>query len=386
MKYIIIGNGAAGMDAAQAIRKNDPHGEITLISKSRNLHYYRPRLIEFLAGEVPLEKLVTFKPEFYEKKGISNLLNTRIVSINAEEKTVTDSEGKSYTYDKLLIASGGFPFVPPIEGVDKSGVFTLRGASDAGNILNAGKEAKNIVVIGGGLLGLETAKSLAQAGKKITVIEFASWLLPRQLDETGGKLLQELLEENGMSFLTNDSVTEIAGNDRVETVVLKSGSVITADMVIISAGVRPNLALGQSAQLEVDKGIVVNNHMETSKPGIYAAGDVVEHKQRVYGLWPAAKEQGKVAGENMAGKESEYPGTVLSSNLKVTGIDLYSAGEIHDDDLKVHVAKNNGSYKKFLLKENKPCGAIVLGDSDAVKIAQKVMNGRAEPEEFIKLF
>ena len=387
MIYLIIGNGVAGVEAAQTIRKNDPDGEISIISSSKNLHYYRPKLIDYLSGEATIEKITIFKPEFYEKKNISNILNTTITSIDPEKKVVCDTNKKSYPYDKLLIATGGKPFVPPIKGVERKGVFTLRGITDAEKILKYSEKSENIIIIGGGLLGLETASSLYRPGKKITVIEFAEWLLPRQLDKDGGEILKSLLVKKGINFITGDSVASIEGNgESVENIILNSGKKIQAETTVISAGIRSNLDLAEGPGLKVKMGIQVDDLMQTSEKEIYAAGDTVEHNGRCYGLWLASKEQGNIAGLNMSGNRTEYKGSVVSSHLKVTGIDLYSAGEIDSTEGESFVLKDDTSYKKLLMKGEKPSGIIALGDKDASKMAQKVMQGKADPEEFKKLF
>lgn len=387
MKYLIIGNGVAGVDAALAIRKNDPDGEIKIISKSGHLHYFRPKLIDYLAGEIPVEKFTTYKEDFYKKNNIDNILNTEIISVETSEQCVVDSNNNKYSYDKLLIATGAQPFVPQISGITMDGVFTLRGISCVDRILNYSKDLNEIAVIGGGLLGLETANSLASQEKKISVIEFAEWLLPRQLDRDGGDQLKAILESKGIEIILNDSVQSIAGNNNTaEKIILKSGKEIPAKAVIISTGITPRIDLAKNAGINTNRGIIVDDKMKTSIDNIYAAGDAIEHDGRVYGLWLPSKEQGKIAGQNMSGSAIEYSGSIISSLLKVTGIDLYSAGNIADTDSKIYKDKDSELYKKFLLKNNEPFGAIVMGDKSIIKIAQKVMEGKAEPEEFLDLF
>lgn len=387
MKYVIIGNGAAGIEAALAIRQQDAAGEITIFTKSPRLHYFRPRLIEYLAGETPLEKFTPYKEDFYTKKNIRNVLDTPIASIDTAAKLVRDAAGTAYPYDRLLIATGGNPFLPPIEGAGKKGVHTLRGVADADNILDCCKGVEQVAVIGGGLLGLETAYSLCRKGKRVAVIEFAKWLLPRQLDKAGGELLQRLLTEKGMTFYTDAVVKSIIGaGDAVEKVVLQSGMEVPAGAVVVSAGIRPDTALAAAAGITVGKGIVVDDNLRTSAADVYAAGDAIEHRGVVYGLWPIAREQGRIAGLNMAGIATAYEGSKLSSVLKITGIDLYSAGNIYDDGSEAVTDLSAQSYKKLLYKSDKPESAIVLGDRDAIKIAQRVMDGKAAIGEFMRYF
>lgn len=386
MKYVIIENGVAGTEAALAIRKNDSDGEVTIISQSEHLFYYRPRLIDYLAGEVSLDKFTIYKKEFYEKKNIKNILGTKITKIYPDENSAVSQKGDKYRYDRLLLASGADCYVPHIDGVNKKGVFSLRGVKDADKIKTYCKYITDVVVIGGGLLGLETANSLRKLGKKVTCIEVFDRLLPKQLDEEGASLLKKLLEEKGLSFVFPDVVVAIQGEEKVENVVLKSGKQLRADAVIICAGIRGRDRLAKEAGIRIEKGIVVNDYMQTSVENICCAGDPVEHNGKLYGLWPAAKEQGRMAGLNMAGVAARYTGTVYSSTLKVTGIDLYSAGNFDTKDGEVLSSKEKSIYRKFVLKNDKPIGAIVLGDSEAARVTSKVFEGEVAPKELKKYF
>lgn len=386
MKYLIIGNGVAGTEAALAIRKKDPDGDIRVLTESDRLYYYRPKVIDYLADDITVDKLIIHKQEHYDKNGIEVLLNTRAARILASEKKVVNDSGAEYPYDRLLLATGARSFVPPIKGSQLKGVFTLREIADADSIKAYCKDKKDVAVIGGGLLGLETAHSLARLGKKVTVIEFCKWLLPRQLDERGGAVLMRMLEEKGLMFVLDDSVLSIEGNGVTERISLKSGKEIAAGAVVIAAGIRCRMELAVEAGIDVKNGIIVDDHMRTSSADIYAAGDPIEHRGRVYGIWPAALEQGRIAGLNMAGEAAPYNGTIMANTLKVTGIDLYSAGDFNAPNCEMLVAEGDSSYKKLLLNINDPVGAIVLGDAEAVKLARKVIDGKANPEEMKKYF
>lgn len=386
MKYLIIGNGVAGTEAAISIRKKDPEGEIRILTESSRPYYYRPRVIEYLADEAGVDKLIIHKPEFYEKNRIEVLLNTRAARILPKEHRVVDDKDVEHQYDRLLLATGARSFVPPIKGSQLKGVFTLREIADADSIKEYCKDLKNVAVIGGGLLGLETAHSLARLGKRVTVIEFCKWLLPRQLDERGGAVLMRMLEEKGLSFVLDDSVLSIEGDSATERISLKSGKEVAAGAVVIAAGIRCRMELAVEAGIEAKNGIIVDDHMRTSTADIYAAGDPIEHRGRVYGIWPAAQEQGRIAGLNMAGEAAPYAGTVMSNTLKITGIDLYSAGDFNAPNCEMLVSEGNSSYKKLLLNINDPVGAIVLGDAEAVRLARKVIDRKADPGEMKKLF
>jgi NAD(P)H-nitrite reductase large subunit len=385
MKHVVVGNGIAGMSAAQVIRKNRPDDDIMVISGSPYPHYYRPKVIHYLAGDLPLEKITTYKPDYYAKNSIETILNCEIVAVDPAHKVVTDSKGRSHHYDKLLLATGGDPFVPPISGVEKGGVFTVRGITSADTIISHCSDKKNIVVVGGGLLGLETANSIRRPGMTVTVIELAQWLLHRQLDEAGGTLLKSMLTDRGLDIVLNDSVSSIDGGDSVERVTLKSGRVIEADCVVISAGIRPSIKLARSAGCSVEKGVLVNDAMETSVPDIYAAGDAAEHGGMIYGLWQAAMEQGKCAGMNMSGVSDAYQGTTVSCELKVTGIDLFSYGDIYHGDVEGFTDIGSDGYKKITVQDGKVVSVIVLGDQKAIPVARKVSSGKGEIRDFIDL-
>lgn len=386
MKYLIIGNGVAGDEASIMIRKNDATAEIIIISESINYFYYKPKLINYLANEISLNKFTIHKKEFYEKININNILGTKIIKINPNKNIVTAEDKTEYEYDKLLLATGSSAFIPPIKGANKNGVFTIREVEDCDNILEYIKDKNNIVVIGGGLLGLETANSLKSLDKKVIIIEYFNRLLPRQLDNDGANLLKKMLEKKGLNFILTGVVETIEGKDKVDKVILKSGKEIKADAVIISAGIRGRIELTKDIGIKINKGIIVNDFMQTSIENIYCAGDLVEHNGKLYGIWNASKEQGKIAGLNMVGIKTKYNGTLFSNILKVTGIDLYSAGNFNTKNGEILISKNENEYIKFIIENNKPIGAIVLGNTNAVKIASKVFEGKSSVEELKKYF
>ncbi|MBL7092445.1 NAD(P)/FAD-dependent oxidoreductase [candidate division KSB1 bacterium] len=386
MKYLIIGNGVAGDEASIMIGKNDATAEIKLISESINYFYYKPKLINYLANEISLNKFTIHKKAFYEKMNIKNIPGTKITKINPDKNIVIAEDKTEYEYDKLLLATGSRAFIPAIKGANKNGVFTIREVEDCDNILEYIKDKNSIVVIGGGLLGLETANSLRSLNKKVTVIEYFSTLLPRQLDNDGANLLKKMLEKKGLNFILPGIVEIIEGKDKVEKVILKSGKEIKADAVIVSAGIRGRIELAQDIGIKINKGIVVNDFMQTSVENIYSAGDSVEHNGKLYGIWKASKEQGKIAGLNMVGIKTKYNGTLFSNILKVTGIDLYSAGNFDSKNGEILISKNGNEYIKFIIKNNQLIGAIVLGNANAVKIASKDFEGKASVEELKNLF
>jgi nitrite reductase (NADH) large subunit len=363
--YLIVGNGVAGNAAAETIRKYDNAGEILVFAKERYPFYYLPGLPEYLAGERPLNRLIIHDKKWYQDNRIELHLETEINRIDAARKIAWTVTGQTYGYDKLLLGTGGISFVPPIKGADHPEVFALRTLADADAIRKKAAQSKRLALIGGGLLGLEAGNGLRKLGLKVRVIEFFPRLLPRQMDVPGAAMLQQQMEDMGFRFHLGATTKEIVRGNGGLTVRLESGETLDADLVLISAGTRPDLILARSLGLEIDKGVKVDDTMKTGLDGIYAAGDLIEHGGRYYGLWSAAMEQGRVAGAAMAGQPARYEGTVPSNILKVVGIDLLAAGEIDvEGRLEAMVSKDEGkkTYRKLVLQDNAIIGAILLGD------------------------
>jgi nitrite reductase (NADH) large subunit len=390
--YLIVGNGVAGTTAAETIRKADTSGSITIATDEGLPFYYRIRLSEYLSGDLSEQDLVAKRESWYRDQDIDLRLSTRVNHADPQEKIVLTEDGQRLPYDSLLIATGSHSFIPPIKGADKKGVFALRSIQDARAISAYGGKMEEVVLIGGGLLGLEAGNALRKRGKKVTVVEFFPRLLPRQLDTEGAKRLQKMMEEMGFSFRLGAKTKEIAGEDRVDGVLLEGGEKLSTAMVIISAGVRPNMELAELLGLDRDKGIQINERMETSRSGVYAAGDVAEFKGIPYGIWPAAMEQGKIAGANMAGEDIAYKGTTMSNTLKVAGIDLASAGNIDaDNELEARVVTGEGLYKKIVMDKGRIVGCIMLGDTKGFKkitqaIAEKLDVSEMEDQTILKDF
>jgi nitrite reductase (NADH) large subunit len=381
MKTIIIGNGVAGTTAAETIRKTDPAGEIKIFTDEAFPFYSRIRLMEFLAGELDLPKLQILSNNWYDEQKINLFLNTKIVEVDKDQKEVVTQSGKRYPYDKLLLATGGYSFVPPIKGAEKQGVFTLRSIKDAQAIKAFAAGKTKALLIGGGLLGLEVGNSLRKIGMKITVAEFFPRLLPRQTDLACAAMLQERLEQMGFSFYLGVVSKEILGGDQATGLLLEDGRSIETEMIIISAGVRPTLELGQKLGLKIGKGIPVSDRMETEIPDIYAAGDGIEHKGMLYGIWPASEKQGQVAGLNMGGQTAVYNGTTPSNQLKVAGIDLLASGDIDPEGkLEAFVDQNQeaGTYRKLVLKDNRLVGCLLFGTLEGRKKILKAMEEKKD--------
>lgn len=365
MNVVIVGNGLAGTMAAKAVRERDDRASITVFAAERRPYYPRPNLIEFLAGKLPEEKLYAFPASWPETNRIDLRLGMPVRNIFPAEKKVEAADGSTAPYDALLLADGASSFVPPIAGADQAGVFTIRTVDDALALLDDLRSRRKVAVLGGGLLGLEIARALRTRGADVTVAEIFPSLLPRQLDPPGGEILKSRIEETGIRVLLGVAAAEITGRDRVDGIRFKDGSRLEAEIVIIAAGVKPNTALAREAGLAVDRGVVVDDRMATSAPGVFAAGDGTQHRGRLYGIIPASFAQARVAAENICGREKRYEGTVMSNQLKVSDIPLFSAGIIRPQEPGFEEFRlsrpDTGLYKKIVLRNGALVGAIWMG-------------------------
>ncbi|SHJ93444.1 NAD(P)/FAD-dependent oxidoreductase [Paramaledivibacter caminithermalis] len=374
MNYVIVGNGIAGLSAAEEIRKNDMEGKIILIGREEYLTYNRVKLSHFISKEdYSMDELLVYDENWYKERKIEVLLNTKVISINSKDKEViTDNKGK-ITYDKLLIANGSSPFVPPITGVDKKGVFVLRTINDLTQIQRYVKKCSTISVIGGGLLGLEAAWSLHKLGKKVNIIEFSPYLLPRQLDKELGIYLQEQLEKEGLNFYFDAVAQEILGDKIVSGIKLKDKRIVDSDLVLISTGVRSNLKITEGTNINVERGIVVDNHMETNIESIYAAGDIAQYNDLVLALWSVAMDQGKVAGANMCGNKKEYNMPKPAATLLIGNIKMFSVGNVNNTEKDIKIQGENYFHKLFL-DSGKLIGGILIGDIKKMIALKKAVN------------
>lgn len=385
--YIIIGCGVAGISAAVNIRKLDPTGNITIFSDESYPFYARIRLPEIIAGEINPEGLIIYSPDWYTQNKIELHLNEPIIEFDPQNNQITSIKGHRYSYDYLLLATGSHPQLPPIDGLDKEGVFTLRSIKDALTIKEYAKKSRKAILIGGGLLGLEAGNGLRKAGLEVKVIEFFPRLLPRQMDIPGAEILKKQMEEMRFHFYLDAKTKEILGDKRVEGALLSDGQKIEGDLVLISAGItiKPFLNI----DLKLKKGVIVDDRMRTSIDNIYAAGDLVEHRGIFYGIWPASQQQGVAAGINMAGGDKIYEGTVPSNTLKVVGIDLVSAGEIDVEGKYNSLIKKDTEkyiYRKLVMKDEVPVGCILLGDiTDKKKFLTAIDEKKSLGEEKIEV-
>ena len=390
-RYIIVGNGVAGVTAAQSIVRADSAAEVHIFGSEPYPYYQRPRLWDFIAGEIEQNALYFRTPEWYAARGIQVHLGAQVAALDTAEHRLTLADGSSTGYDRLLLATGARPFVPPFAGADKargersrtSGVFTLRTLENAQAIKKHAQSFSTAAVIGGGLLGLETARALLSLGLKVSVIEFMLRLLPRQLDEECAQVLQSRLEAMGLCIVTDAATEAILGDERAVGIQLEDGRVVDAELVLISTGIRSRVELAGEAGLEVNRGVVVDEQLRTSATDVYAAGDVVEFEGRVYGIIPAAIEQAQVAAANMVFSGSAtYSGTVPATTLKIVGIDLTSLGEATatGDEFVIlrKVDPASGVYQRLTLRGGKIVGAILLGDRRDVQPLKQLIASRRD--------
>ena len=374
---VIVGNGVAGVTAARTIKEKNPNTKVTIYTDENSNYYPRPRLYEILSGKSDPKDIVVFSDEGYKKQGITVHLDKKAVKIDTEQKKLILDDQTEVSYDKLILANGAHCFVPPIKGSEKKGTFTLRNIKDAMTIREYTKNTKKAIIIGGGLLGLEFAFALRKLGQQVTVIELSQRLLPRQLDIDGATILKERIEALDINIVLGAKTAEILGKEKVTGVLLDSGKTIQGDLVLISAGIRCNIALATESGINVNRGVIVDNYLKTSADNIYAIGDIAEFNGTVYGIIPAAVDQAKNAAENIQGKQTIYEGTVPTNTLKVMGIDLTSAGLVNPEDTKYEeikeTDKKKGIYKKLVLDKGKIVGAIILGETKPVHSIKRLI-------------
>jgi len=388
MNYLIIGNGVAGTTAAETIRKYDADGKIIIFSREDRLFYSRIRLPDYIAGKVDETGIILKKKDWYSDLNIILHLNEEVSVVDPGNKTITTADGKTCSYDRLLLATGGTASLPTIPGRELPGVYTLRTLAEARKIRDHAVHAQNPALIGGGVLGLEIASSIKTlTNKEVIVVEYFDRLLPRQMDLPGATILRARLEEMGLRFFLASRTEEIIGADTLSAVRLVGGRQFSADLLIIAAGMTPDVRLAIAAEIKVEQGIVVNDSLTTSIPDIYAAGDPAQHRGMIYGIWPAAQKQGEVAGANMAGHEMTYPGTTRANTLKVAGIDLFSIGDI-DPEGKCESALFTDAgrfiYQKFVFSGEFLAGAILLGDVRLRGIVSRVINNKQPVSEAMR--
>jgi nitrite reductase (NADH) large subunit len=366
---VVVGNGMAGMRTVEELLKLEggQRFRITVFGAEPHVNYNRIMLSSVLAGDKELDDIVINSREWYEQNNITLITGDAVTRIERGDKTVTAASGLTMHYDRLLIATGSRPLAPPIPGLGLPGVCAFRDIADVDKMLAAARTHKRAVVIGGGLLGLEAAWGLKQRGMSVALVHLMPTLMERQLDAAAGQMLQRDLDRRGIAFFTDGQTEEITGTDHAEGVQLADGRFVPADLVVLAIGIRPNIDLARAAQLEVNRGIVVTDDMRTSDPDIFAVGECVEHRGNVFGLVAPIWDQAKVCAARLAGdEEALFVSKALSTSLKITGVDVFSAGALmaadeSDDEITLR-DDSRGLYKKIVLRDGKLVGAVLYGD------------------------
>ncbi|USX13966.1 FAD-dependent oxidoreductase [Oxalobacteraceae bacterium OTU3CAMAD1] len=364
---VVIGNGMAGMRTVEELHKLDPEMyDITVFGAEPHGNYNRILLSPVLAGEKTMDDIMLNTREWYVQHGITLHAGDPVEHIDRRKRIVRARSGLEVRYDRLLIATGSKPFIIPVPGHQLPGVLAFRDIQDVESMLEAARNHKHAVVIGGGLLGLEAANGLQRQGMSVTVVHVTDALMNQQLDKPAAQLLQKALEDKGLTFMLNAQTAEIVGTDRATAVRFKDGTEIPADLVVMTAGVRPNIELAKAAGLHCDRAIIVDDTLQTYDPRIYAVGECVQHRSATFGLVAPIWDQARVCGAHLAGAGvRRYVQQTSPTRLKVTGVDLYSVGDFvggeGSEDLVLRDARR-GVYKRLVLKNNRVTGAVLYGD------------------------
>ena len=375
-KYVLIGNSAASLAAIDGIRKFDTQGEITLINREDGPAYSRVALPYYVAGEKTLSDLLIRQKPDYGKIGVSLVEKENVKAIDPAVKQVELESGKKIGYDKLFIGTGSETIAPPIQGLDQIPHHYLWTLDDAIGMKNAAEKAKTAVVIGGGFIGMLAAEALRKLKIRLTIVEMAPILLPQLLDDGAGKLFLQAVRDEGVTVRTGSLVSALARKAEGIEVSLKDGDAFTVDMVVVATGVRPNVRFLQNGAIALNKGVLVNEYLQTNHPDIYAGGDVAETKdflsndRSIYAIWPTAIDQGHAAGANMAGKRQAYPGSLGMNVVELFHVTLAQLGRFREgpgDEVKMLAKGDDGFYRKVVVdKDDTLVGAVYLGDANGV--------------------
>ncbi len=369
-RLVVVGNGMAGMRTVEELLTLAPNAyEIVVFGAEPHGNYNRILLSPVLAGEKKAEDIVLNSREWYEQHGVALHAGDPVVFVDRRKRLVRSKSGVELTYDRLLFATGSQPILLPIPGKDLPGVITFRDLADVEAMLAVAKRGRKAVVVGGGLLGLEAANGLHSRGMSVTVVHLFDTLMERQLDAAAASLLRASLTSRGIQFRMPAQTAAIVGNESVTAVRFNDGSEIPADLAVMAVGVRPNVALALEAGLRCDRGILVNDTLQTFDPSVYAVGECVQHRNVTFGLVAPLWEQARVCATHLAELGmSHYRGTLLATQLKVTGIELYSAGDFRDGEHTEDIVLRDPGrqvYKRLIIRDNKLRGAVLFGDASA---------------------
>ena len=398
-RYVIIGGSAGAVGAVEAIREVDPIGDVIVINEEPNYPYSRPMIADYLSGETNQEKMMFPTKDFWDKHKVQMHLSEKAVKLDLLQKAVKLENGERINFDKLLIATGGKPFIPKMEGATKKGVYnftTIFDSQQIGEAITVNK-AQNAVVIGGGLIGVSATEALVKQGLEVTIIELKNWVLNLVLDKEAAKIIETVMQREGVSIKTGHTVQRISGRKNEDAavggVVLDDGTVIECDMVVVAVGVIPRTELAAQTDLKVNRGILVDRFMQTSVPNVYACGDVAEaydfinETNRVLALWPVARFGGRIAGYNMTGQKCEYPGATAMSALNYFGVPIISVGlttldETEGFETLILHDKEKNVYRKIVLKDETIVGMTLVGDVESAGTIFNLMKNRINVERF----
>ncbi len=385
MEYVILGNSAAAVGCIEGLRKCDKEGRITVISDEPHHVYSRPLISYYLAGKVSAKNMVYRKTDFYEKLGVETMFGKKAAAIDPKGKTVTLDSGETVKYDKLLVATGSSPFVPPTEGLKaQDNFYTFLKYDDALGIEKWISKDANVVVVGAGLIGLKAAEGIAPVAGSVHVVEMAPRVLPMILDEAAAAPVQKRLEENGVTFHLGMTVAEVVGEQHIEKVILKDGTELPCDVLVMGVGVRPNVAEAKAAGVDVNRGILVDETMRTNVADIWAAGDVTEGvdavtgERKIMALWPNAYAQGRAAGCDMAGQKDDFGGVFPMNAVGFFGLSVITAGVQGGEGTQLlsKYDEKTGASKRFYVKDDRLVGMILVGDVDRAGIYTYLMSER----------
>ena len=389
-KYLIIGNSAGGIAAAEAIRALDDAGTLIIVSDEPYPAYSRILISKYLTGERDLEQTLLRPADFYTKNCINFLPGRKVVKLLLDSRVAQMENGERISFEKLLLATGGNPIMPQMDGLDKKGVFTFTKLDDVRAIDTYLSGVKKAVVIGGGLIGTSATEALTKRGIKVTVVEMMDRMLGAMLDEYASSVVEKTLSDAGVGIATGHTVCSVTGDDRVEGVILDDDTEIQCEMLVVAIGVVPRIDLVEGTGINVERGIVVDLNMKTSHQDVYACGDVAEvhdyvrGTNRVIPIWPGAHFGGRIAGLNMAGSETEYPGCTGMNTLGYFGLNIASGGIVNppDDSYEVLVSKGDVNYQRLVLKDNMVVGMVFIGNIDKGGIILNMMRDGVDVGDF----
>ncbi|WP_138420789.1 nitrite reductase large subunit NirB [Aquibacillus sediminis] len=386
-KLIVIGNGMAGLRCIENILKEDNSiYDITIFGSEPHVNYSRIMLSSVLQGGTTFDDITINHLEWYQANNIRLYTGETVIEIDKNKKLIKTDKEREVPYDKLILATGSHPFMLPLPGAEKEGIVSFRTIEDCQRMMETAKHYKKAVVIGGGLLGLEAARGLLNLGMKVDVVHNSDRLMNKQLDQTAAHMLQEELEAQGMNFLLEKDTERIVGNTRVEGLQFNDGTHTKADLVVMAVGVRPNITLAKQAGIETNRGILVDDYLQTQAQNIYAVGECAEHNGIVYGLVKPLYQQGAVLARHLCKKNTKgYQGSILSTQLKISGVDVFSVGQLTTDETTKSIYFHDeiaSTYKKVFFRDDKAVGAVLFGDTkEGPRLLDIIMKQKFVPDQ-----